>query len=131
MVTNVDGIMEEEETDEIMGKGSDFPAHDLYGDPLLRAYLKELANYSPVTVEGEQRLFAALEKAKQLEDDKEIERIKKEIVLANLGLVVSIAKKYHKASTLPFLDLIQEGNTVYKNNLSFLHIKGCILEKWR
>ena len=111
MVKNVDRMMEEGEMDEIIEKDSDFSAHDLYGDPLLRIYLKELANYSPLTVEGEQRLFAALEKAKRLENDKEIERTKKEIALANLGLVVSIAKKYYKASTLSFLDLIQEGNT--------------------
>lgn len=94
-------IIEEEE-----GK----KAQNLYYDSSLEIYLKELASSSLLTFEDEQRLFAELERAKELENESEVERIRKEIAEANLRLVVSIAKHYEEVNILSASDLIQEGN---------------------
>ena len=99
----------EEEMDEI-AEDSDFSICDEHCDPLLEIYMRELARYPLLNAEDEKRLFAELEEAKELGDQRKTERIREKIVLANLRLVVSVAKKYRNADILSFSDLIQEGN---------------------
>lgn len=69
-------------------------------DPV-RMYLKEIGNVPLLSTEEEVELARRVEAGD--------EEAKKQLIEANLRLVVSIAKKY-VGRGMPFLDLIQEGN---------------------
>ena len=82
-------------------------------DPV-RMYLKEIGNVPLLSTEEEVALAQRVEAGD--------ESAKKQLIEANLRLVVSIAKKY-VGRGMPFLDLIQEGNmglmkAVYKFDYS-------------
>ena len=70
-------------------------------DPV-KMYLKEIGNIPLLSAEEERELSRQL-----VEEHSEYARNK--LIESNLRLVVSIAKRYQ--NKLPFLDLIQEGNT--------------------
>lgn len=72
-------------------------------DPV-KMYLKEIGSIPLLTPEEE------IELSRQyIEDHSEYARNK--LIESNLRLVVSIAKRYQNKHNMPFLDLIQEGNT--------------------
>ena len=73
-------------------------------------YLKQMAQVPLLTREQEVEIFKRIEDAEINEDDsQDAIKAKKEMIEANLRLVVSIAKKYINRG-VSFLDLIQEGN---------------------
>ena len=67
-----------------------------------QAYMHSIAKISVLTFEEEQELGKAI-----AEGDEEA---KKKLIECNLKLVVSIVKKYISRTSIPFLDLVQEGN---------------------
>ena len=77
-------------------------------------YLKQMAQVPLLTREQEVEIFKRIEDAEIKADNcelaaQEVIKAKKEMIEANLRLVVSIAKKYINRG-VSFLDLIQEGN---------------------
>lgn len=85
----------------------------------IKLYLKEIGRISLLTAEQEIKLAREIEKGGSLGDE-----AKRQLVQANLRLVVSIAKKYLNRG-LSFLDLIQEGNLgLIRAAEKFDHEKG-------
>jgi RNA polymerase primary sigma factor len=79
----------------------------------LRAEVLALAQRVGLPVGTLRRVFADLTRARR-----DVERGREEMIRAHLRLVVSIAKKYRRFSSLHLLDLIQEGN------LGLMHAVG-------
>ena len=71
-------------------------------DSTLSNYIREISDYRSLTTEEEKELA---KKAKDGDDE-----AKKQLIKANLKLVITIAKKAIHMSNLPMIDLIQEGN---------------------
>lgn len=73
-----------------------------FNDDLLKDYIREISDYKALS-QDEEKAFAKRVKAGDLE-------AKKQLIKANLKLVITIAKKVIHVSGLPMTDLIQEGN---------------------
>ncbi|MDJ0950224.1 MAG: RNA polymerase sigma factor RpoD [Alphaproteobacteria bacterium] len=72
--------------------------------PDIRQAISDISDESGLPIGEFRRIFAAVQQG-----EREASQAKKEMVEANLRLVISIAKKYTNRG-LQFLDLIQEGN---------------------
>ncbi|MBW8270073.1 RNA polymerase sigma factor RpoD [Caldovatus aquaticus] len=70
----------------------------------IRARIAEVANEAGLPIGEFKRVFATVSRG-----ERDMTQAKKEMIEANLRLVISIAKKYTNRG-LQFLDLIQEGN---------------------
>ena len=103
------------------------PSDVKISDPV-KAYLKEIGKRQLLSKEREIELAATIERA-QKEDANDFdilaaEQASKELIEANLRLVVSIAKHY-VGRGMQFLDLIQEGNLgLIKASKKFDSTKG-------
>ena len=88
------------------------------GDDPVKLYLKDIGRY-PLLSHQE-----VIELARRRDEGDE--DAKKKLIESNLRLVVSIAKVLLPGSTMPFLDLIQEGNLgLIKAVEKFDHTRGC------
>ena len=75
---------------------------DAENDSVLANYIREIADYRSMSAEEEREVA---KKAKEGDEE-----ARKQLIKANLRLVVTIAKKAIHMSHLPMIDLIQEGN---------------------
>ncbi|HXX93290.1 MAG TPA: sigma-70 family RNA polymerase sigma factor, partial [Planctomycetota bacterium] len=76
----------------------------------IQVYLSEIGRYPLLSGDAERQLGARIEKARRRSRQDELAEAERELVRANLRLVVSIAKRYRNRG-VAFLDLIQEGNS--------------------
>lgn len=77
-------------------------------DEGLKEYLTRIGSIPVMPHETLQDCFKMLECDRT--SDREKEKIKAHVIESNLKLVISIAKKYKTSDSLPFFDVIQEGN---------------------
>ena len=73
-----------------------------FNDDLLKDYIREISDYKALS-QDEEKVLARQAKFGDLD-------AKKQLIKANLKLVITIAKKVIHVSGLPMTDLIQEGN---------------------
>ncbi len=96
------GVAEEDDVERVSHERSG-------GEDLLRLYFRDIGKIQLLSDQEVIRLAQKIEHANKRRDKATATKAKKELVQANLRLVVSIAKKFSSCG-MPLLDLIQAGN---------------------
>ena len=87
------------------------------GETAAHLYIRQINKIPLLTFEEEQLLA---QKIKEGDED-----ARQKMITSNLRLVISVAKKYTKYTSVPFLDLVQEGNLGLMTAVDkFDHTKG-------
>ncbi len=76
---------------------------------MLRLYFRDIGKIPLISDKEVIRLAQMIERARKRKDKSTVTKAKKQLVSANLRLVVSIAKKFSNCG-MPLLDLVQAGN---------------------
>ncbi|RJP18695.1 MAG: RNA polymerase sigma factor RpoD/SigA [Candidatus Abyssobacteria bacterium SURF_5] len=110
-VLDPDMLLEESEEDQYLDaeQEKDVPERRTANEDMVQYYFRDIAKIPLLSAQETIKLFCELQSACKNNQEADRLRLKQTLVLANLRLVVMLAKKFTSCG-LPLLDIIQAGN---------------------